>query len=115
MFEQTVKSIASLNLDKAKLVFDYPDETTFSGNTASRVRELSQITAKLGEPMAHGYHYDELARALADNRFRIAEHMSPRAIQKRYFSKRSDNQYAFENIHFILADYRQKQGGTHYE
>lgn len=115
VFEQTVKSIASLNLDKAKLVFDYPDETTFSGNTASRVRELSQITAKLGEPMAHGYHYDELARALADNRFRIAEHMSPRAIQKRYFSRRSDNQYAFENIHFILADYRQKQGGNVYE
>lgn len=103
IFEETIKSIANLSVKNTGLVFDYPDETTFN-NPAARVRELSEITAKLGEPMMHGYKYEELKKALSNNKFDVTEHMTPKQIQSTYFNNRSDRQSAFENIHFIFAE-----------
>lgn len=103
VFEQTVRQISEISVPGNKIVFDYPDETTFTDGAAKRVRLLTQITAKLGEPMKQGSSYGEMRAALGRHRFAVETHMNPQAIQSAFFNGRTDGQQAFENIHFILA------------
>ena len=103
VFEQTIEKIGNISAGGNKVVFDFPDETTFQENGVERVRRLSEITAKLGEPMQHGFSVSEIDQALRRHGFRIDTHETPVTIQQHFFEDRTDNQKAFENIHFILA------------
>lgn len=105
VFEQTIEKIGRSSAGGNQLVFDFPDETTFHTSGAKRVQYLTEITAKLGEPMQHGFSVSEIRRALLQHGFVIGTHETPQTIQKRFFEHRADdNQKAFENIHFILAE-----------
>ncbi|MBR2175927.1 MAG: class I SAM-dependent methyltransferase [Clostridia bacterium] len=103
VFEQTIEKINRLSAGGGKLVFDFPDETTLSKKAADRVKRLTEITAKLGEPMQHGFSVSEIKNALERHHFTIEVHKTPEKIQNQFFDKRTDGQTAFENIHFILA------------
>lgn len=102
-FGQTVGHISALSAKGNRIVFDYPDETTFQQGAPERVRLLSEVTAKLGEPMKQGYAFSDMEQALGRHRFAVGTHLPPREIQKRFFEGRSDGQRAFENVHFISA------------
>jgi len=103
VFEETIKKISDLSGSDNAFVFDFPDETTFSENSVLRFRQLSEITAKLGEKMLHGFSTREIQQVLERHKFRIVTHETPDIIQKNYFTNRTDGQRAFENIHFIKA------------
>lgn len=103
VFEETLERISAIASFGSKLVFDFPDDTTFRQDTVSRVHTLSDITASLGEPMLHGYSVLEVNEALEHHGFLVDDHASPKKIQKRFFDGRTDGQNAYENIHFILA------------
>ena len=103
VFEQTVKNIGKLCHVQAKLVFDYPDETTLLSENAERVHTLAHITERLGEKMLHGYSYAEINTMLDRHGFGIEDHETPQMIQQHYFADRDDGIQAFENIHFMLA------------
>lgn len=103
VFEQTIRQIAILSKTGGKIVFDYPDETTFRRSSIQRIKYLSEITKKLGEPMVQGFSLQDMNYVLARNSFTVEKHLSPEKIQKDYFDNRPDHQRAFENIHFILA------------
>lgn len=104
VFEQTIEKISRISVDGNRLVFDFPDETTFDESGAERVYHLTQITAKLGEPMQHGFSVSEIRQALLRHGFVIGTHETPQTIQKHFFENRADEQTAFENIHFILTE-----------
>ena len=101
LFEDTVKKMGSFQNPENQLVFDFPDEGLPIGS--DRGAELTHITAMLGEPMAPGYREADVMRMLLRCGFRCEQHLTPKEIEKRYFSSRSDDLHAFENIHFILA------------
>lgn len=101
LFENTVKKMGSFQNPENQLVFDFPDEGLPIGS--ARGAELAHITAMLGEPMALGYKEADVMRMLRRCGFRCEQHLTPKEIKKRYFSSRSDDLHAFENIHFILA------------
>ncbi|MCD7780389.1 MAG: class I SAM-dependent methyltransferase [Candidatus Gastranaerophilales bacterium] len=101
VFEKTIEDLSDLSKAENKIVFDYPDETTFL--TAGRVKNLTQLTAHFGEPMKHGYSYNDLENALNNHKFVIEKHLTPENIQEKFFKNRKDGQSAFENIHFISA------------
>lgn len=103
VFEDTIRKISYLSGAGDEIVFDFPDETTFSAKSAPRVRRLSEITSKLGEKMLHGYSAKEIQSVLKRQSFQIAVHKTPDKIQSDYFKNRTDGQCAFENIHFIAA------------
>lgn len=104
VFEQTIEKISHISANGNRIVFDFPDETTFDRNGVERVRHLTEITAKLGEPMQHGFTFDEIRQVLNRHGFNIATHKTPQSIQEEFFKNRTDGQQAFENIHFILAE-----------
>lgn len=103
VFEETLERISAISSFGSKVVFDFPDDTTFREDTPERVRTLSGITESLGEPMKHGYSAPEVSEALERHGFITDEHASPEKIQRRFFDGRTDGQRAYENIHFILA------------
>ena len=105
IFEQTIEKISQLSCQGNQMVFDFPDETTFAagGGGVHRVRQLTEITARLGEPMQHGFSIEEIRQALLRHGFILDRHETPETIQQHFFAGRADEQRAFENIHFILA------------
>ena len=105
VFASTIGQAAGA-ADICEVVFDFPDETTFTDSAAERVRHLSEITARLGEPMTQGFSVNEMMDVLCETGFTDREHMAPADIQDQYFKDRNDGQYAFENIHFIAAERR---------
>lgn len=104
IFENTLREIGGIAAPGSKLVFDFPDDSTFGNGTAERVHTLSHITASLGEPMRHGYSFAEVNETLARQGFSTDVHESPERIQKRFFEGRAGGERAFENIHFVLAE-----------
>lgn len=104
VFEETLAKISHVSKSGSRLVFDFPDETTFEKHRNMRAYELAQITDKLGEPMQHGFTGEEIRHAVTENGFSVIKHETPLKIQKTYFENRADGQTAFENIHFILAE-----------
>ncbi len=108
-FEDTIARIANLSLAESEVVFDFPDENTFSAKAENRTKGLALITEKLGEPMLHGYSEKEISDVLKKYKYKIAIHETPQMIQKKYFDGRNDGQRAFENIHFISAVREEKQ------
>lgn len=108
-FEDTIAKIANLSSAESKVVFDFPDETTFSAKAEKRTKELALITEKLGEPMLHGYSVKEISEVLKKYKYKTDIHETPQIIQQKYFDGRTDGQKAFENIHFISAVREEKQ------
>ena len=109
VFEETLAKINRISTVGNRLVFDFPDETTFKKHKNMRAYELAQITDKLGEPMQHGFTAEEIRRAVSENGFSVIRHETPQIIQKTYFENRADGQSAFENIHFILAEKKETE------
>ncbi|MDD3394573.1 MAG: SAM-dependent methyltransferase [Anaerotignum sp.] len=104
VFEETIQKIAALSIPGNKIVFDYPDETTFRENAVERIQVLTQTTEKLGEQMKQGLSFKDVKAALGRHQFSVEAHLNPEKIQAAYFTNRTDGLRAFENIHLILAN-----------
>ena len=107
VFEQTLRTISEITPSGSRLIFDFPDETTFSKEQEKlnpRVKELADVTEKLGEPMLHGFSVEEIRAALERNGFEVATHYTPEIIQSLYFEGRNDGLKAYENVHFMKAE-----------
>lgn len=108
-FTKTLSQIAEFSVNGNVLVFDYPDNQR---HDAERVKELEEITRRLGEEMQGGFDYGEVSRALYSLGFQIDTYLPPEKVQSQYFSGREDGLSAFENVHLVSATYT---GGYDYE
>ncbi|MBR7085053.1 MAG: SAM-dependent methyltransferase, partial [Oscillospiraceae bacterium] len=98
----TLEQIAELSVTGDVLAFDFPLREV---NFPERVRELEEITEKLGEKMQGGFTYNEVSRALYRLGFQIDTYLTPEKIQNNYFSNRTDGLSAFENVSLLSAIY----------
>ncbi|MCA1057670.1 class I SAM-dependent methyltransferase [Rossellomorea aquimaris] len=88
----------------SSIVFDYPDEKLFEEKGMSnRVKNMIKMASVGGETMKSCFSYEEIENVLEKAGLLIYEHLSPRAINERFFSNRSDYFTAFETIHYIHA------------
>ncbi len=100
-FEQSIKDISSLAANGSEVIYDYPDETTFSKKAAGRVQFLTKFTENCGEKMKHGFSFKENLNILEKYNFNVIKHLSPNEIQKHFFE--NTEQQAYENVHFVGA------------
>ncbi|MBA4688797.1 class I SAM-dependent methyltransferase [Candidatus Galacturonibacter soehngenii] len=104
--KKTFDQISRISALKSLVVFDFPDKVSWENDKGpERVMKLKSLTAQLGEKMMEGFTVEELTQALSDSGYRVIEHQSPEQIQDRYFANRHDNLQAFENVHFIAAEF----------
>ncbi|OMG01073.1 class I SAM-dependent methyltransferase [Paenibacillus sp. FSL R7-0337] len=88
----------------SSIVLDYADERLWEEQGLSgRVGKMVQLAAAGGEPMQSCFSYAEMEQLLAEAGLLVYEHLSPEAIQDRFFGNRSDDLAAFETIHYIHA------------
>ncbi|MGN0914841.1 MAG: class I SAM-dependent methyltransferase [Succinivibrio sp.] len=102
IFDNTLRLLDELSESTSEVVFDFPDESTFNTKD-SRVLELSDITASLGETMRYGYSFSEIKDSLESHNFKVYEHLTPDEINSRYFEKRKDLLEAFSNVHYVSS------------
>lgn len=100
---KTFESISKLSASGSQVVLDYPDNTNWH---VERVNNLREVTASLGEEMGDGYDFHQIQEKLAQNGYKIIDYKDPKDIQKSYFNNRNDNLSAYENVHYILAQYK---------
>ncbi|APA04148.1 class I SAM-dependent methyltransferase [Bacillus velezensis] len=88
----------------SSIVFDYADQSLFEDKGLSnRVENMVKMAAASGEPMLSCFSYEEIEKVLESSGLLIYEHLSPAAVNERFFSGRTDYLTAFETIHFIHA------------
>lgn len=101
---QAIASIASLG---STVVFDYADEHQFDEDAPVRVRRTVALAQGVGEPMQSAMSDANLAAVLDEAGFYLREHLTPEAIEARYFAGRTDGYHAMEHGHYALADVRE--------
>ncbi|MFJ7849976.1 class I SAM-dependent methyltransferase [Peribacillus sp. NPDC097224] len=88
----------------SSIVFDYADDNLFEEKGLSnRVQNMVQMASASGEPMKSCFTYEEMEKMLENSGLLIYEHLSPVAIQNKFFGGRTDYLSAFETIHYIHA------------
>ena len=101
VFSKTIENLSSITKNESVIVFDYPDDTTFTSDENSDVTKLHQMTALLGEKMAHGYKFLEIEECFKNYKGMVLEHLAPVDINKKYFQNRHDGMQAYANVHLV--------------
>ncbi|ASA21220.1 class I SAM-dependent methyltransferase [Paenibacillus donghaensis] len=108
VFKSFLSAIAKLLPSGSSIVFDYPDEHTFTPQAGERTQKQVMMTARAGEPMQASYSYAELEHMLEDVNLLIYQHLTPAQITGQLFQAYNDSQpgqpiTAFDNVNYCLA------------
>lgn len=108
VFKRFLSTITSLLPSGSSIVFDYPDELTFTSQAGERARKQVMMAAQAGEPMQASYSYTELEQMLEEVNLLIYQHLNPAEITDQLFQEYNHNQpehkiTAFDNVNYCLA------------
>lgn len=107
-FAETICKISKIVPKGSSVVFDYPDESTFTEHAAERTKKQVLMTKSTSEEMLASYSYAELEQILSENGFLIYEHLTPEQITEQYFKKYNQvnpmhPMTAFDHVNYCLA------------
>jgi len=108
IFAQLINDISSIIPNGSSIVFDYPDENTYTPEAGERTKKQVAMAGAVNEKMLASYAYLELEKLLADSNFLINEHLTPDEITAQYFKKYNQANpehpmTAFDNVNYCLA------------
>lgn len=107
-FQNILQKLFNLIPEGSSIVFDYPDENTFTSRSSDRVQRQIAMAKMSGEEMLASYSYTEIEKMLDQCGFLIYEHLTPAAINQRYFTNYNNANndkkiLPFENVNYCLA------------
>lgn len=107
-FAKIINTISTILPKGSGIVFDYPDEDTYTPKAGERAQKQAAMAAMAKEKMLASYSYLELEKLLDDNNFLIYEHLTPNEITEQYFKKYNQSNpehpiTAFDNVNYCLA------------
>lgn len=107
-FAETINTISSIVPKGSGIIFDYPDEDTYTPKAGERAKKQAAMAGAANEKMLASYSYLELEKLLADSNFLIYEHLTPNEITEQYFKKYNQSNpehpiTAFDNVNYCLA------------
>lgn len=107
-FKTQLKNIAYSVSNGSTIVFDYPDEYTYTDQAGERAKRQSMMASGAKEAMLASYSYNELELLLSECGFLIYEHLTPDEITKQYFDdyNKANPKHlmsAFDNVNYCLA------------
>lgn len=108
VFIELISTISSFVPEGSSIVFDYPDEDTYTEKAGERAKKQVAMADWAKEKMLASYSYTELEKLLYDNNFLIYEHLTPTEITDQYFKKYNQANpehpmSAFDNVNYCLA------------
>lgn len=107
-FKALLQEIAQTASGGSSIVFDYPDEYSYTQQAGERAKKQAMMTQGTIEAMLASYSYAKIEQLLSDCGFLIYEHLTPSEITEQYFSEynRANPQHfmtAFDNVNYCLA------------
>ncbi len=92
----------------SRIVFDYPDEKTYTDQAGGRAKKQVAMAGAAGEKMLANYSYDALEKILNGAGFFICECLTPEEITRQYFKSYNianpeHEITAFDNVNYCLA------------
>lgn len=107
-FARTINTISSIVPNGSSIIFDYPDENTYTSSAGERVKKQTALADAANEKILASYSYSELEQLLGDSNFLIYEHLTPNEITEQYFKEYNELNplhpiTAFDNVNYCLA------------
>lgn len=107
-FKNIVIALNNMLPQGSSLVFDYPDELSYSSRAGMRAQKQALLAGGANEKMCACYSYSELEKLLSDCGFLIYEHLNPWQITQQYFAEYNTANpthpiTAFDNVNYCLA------------
>lgn len=107
-FENLLFELSLILPDGSSIVFDYPDENSYTEKAGERAKKQALLANAAGEKMLASYSYEELELMLSKHGFLIYEHLTPHEMTHQYFnsyniSNPDYNISAFDNVNYCLA------------
>jgi methyltransferase (TIGR00027 family) len=107
-FEKLLSTLSPLFPQGSSIVFDYPDETSYTDKASERAKKQAMLAGAAKEKMLAGYSYSEIEKMLAACGFLVYEHLTPSQMTEQYFNgynlaNPSHCIRAFENVNYCLA------------
>ncbi|MEM1483712.1 class I SAM-dependent methyltransferase [Oscillospiraceae bacterium PP1C4] len=107
-FEKLISAISSLVPKGSSIVFDYPDENSYTAKAGSRAKKQAMLAGAANEKMLASYSYEDMEKLMAAYGFLIYEHLTPLDITAQYFetynrANPSHFMTAFDNVDYCLA------------
>jgi methyltransferase (TIGR00027 family) len=107
-FAHTINTISSIVPKGNSIVFDYPDENTYTPKAGQRAKKTIALASAANEKMLASYSYLEIEKLLEHSNFLIYEHLTPDEITEQYFKKYNQANpehpiKAFDNVNYCLA------------
>ena len=107
-FNALLSDLSSILPKGSSLLFDYPDETSYTAKAGPRASKQAMLAEAANEKMLASYSYREMERLLAAHGFLVYEHLTPREMTAQYFSaynsaNPSHCMAAFDHVNYCLA------------
>lgn len=107
-FEGVVSSISAFLPKGSSILFDYPDENSYTEQAGERAKKQSMLAGTANESMLASYSYQKMEQLLSAHEFLIYEHLTPREITAQYFAaynkaNTTHSMTAFDNVNYCLA------------
>lgn len=107
-FESLLNKLSMLIPQGSIIIFDYPDENTFTEQAGVRTKKQLALAGKANEKMLGSYSFSQLESLLSKNNFIISQHLTPNQITKKYFENYNrvtggHKITAFDNVNYCLA------------
>lgn len=71
VFKKLLEKLSKILPKGSSVVFDYPDDYTYTDHAADRVKKQVAMAGMANETMAIGYSYKGIEKLLSDNDFLI--------------------------------------------
>lgn len=107
-FENTIKALADIFPSGSGILFDYPDENSYTNKAGERAQRQQMLAGGAGETMKASYSQNEILELLFRYAFAVEEDLPPEQITERYFIdyNRANPDYAmsaFDNVNYCFA------------
>lgn len=108
IFTNTLSIISSIIPEGSAIVFDYPDENTYTKEAGYQTKKQVAMANSSKEKMLASYSYLDIEELLSSCNFLIYEHLTPDEITEAYFKKYNQvnpkhPMKAFDNVNYCLA------------
>ena len=107
-FEEMVAVLSSVLPKGSSIVFDYPDENSYTEKAGERAKKQALLAGAAREKMLASYSYKDLEKILSEHRFLIYEHLTPEEMTHQYFEAYNHGNpthpiTGFDNVNYCLA------------
>lgn len=107
-FDLLISTLGSMLPIGSTVVFDYPDENTYTEQAGERAKKQAMLAGAAKEEMLASYSYSEIESMLAEHGFLIYEHITPAQMTEQYFANYNTANLqhpitGFDNVNYCLA------------